>query len=80
MRPAVTNSFDRAFEFGHRLGYRGKSKEGLLKFLKNVPADELVEGLSAYHRYLQLVTSARPLERRFSHKLFNLFSFPKSYT
>ncbi|XP_065222820.1 juvenile hormone esterase-like [Planococcus citri] len=54
MRPAVTNSVERAFEFGHRLGYRGKNKEGLLKFLKNVPADELVEGLTAYHRYLQL--------------------------
>lgn len=49
------NSVDTAIELGHRLGYRGRNREHLLKFFKSLPAEDLTEAMNAYYLELKMV-------------------------
>ncbi|KAK7590736.1 hypothetical protein V9T40_002349 [Parthenolecanium corni] len=51
------NAQDTAFELGHRLGYRGRNREALLKFLRSIPAEELTEKMNDY--YLAMKTEMK---------------------
>lgn len=49
------NAQDTAFELGHRLGYRGRNREALLKFLRSIPAEELTEKMNDYYLAMKTV-------------------------
>lgn len=49
------NAQEPAFELGHRLGYRGRNREALLKFLRSIPAEELTEKMNDYYVAMKTV-------------------------
>lgn len=50
-------SVDLAFELGHRLGYRGRNREHLLKFFKSLPVEDLTEAMHAHYVEVKTVIS-----------------------
>lgn len=70
------NAQDTAFELGHRLGYRGRNREALLKFLRSVPAEELAEKMNDY--YLALKTVRRMI--MYSQSLHFSIGYPRIFS
>lgn len=71
LTPYCEDQMARAFDFAHDIGFKGNNPEKLLTFLKNTPAEVIVEAMINFRIKIEEVNKTR-------HILFN-FQKKKSH-